>query len=118
MKRFIPALLLIAACGGGDDGAVAPDAEVGVDNVTEVSCTGATIAATITTGAGTYSPTSATISVGEIVEFTPASTHDVNGDDPGLTVPFGGDLCFSFDTAGTYGFHCSAHGFQGTVIAQ
>jgi plastocyanin len=49
----------------------------------------------------------------------PSSTsHDVNGDDPGLTVGLGGHKCFSFDAAGTYGFHCNPHGFQGSIVVQ
>lgn len=120
MKRYLPALLLIAACGGDDaagDDVDAPDAAP--SNVTEVSCGGATIAAEITTDGFAYSPTSATISVGEIVHFMPASSsHDVNGDDPNLTVGLGGNKCFSFDAAGTYGFHCTPHGFQGSIIVQ
>lgn len=116
---IIPALLVFAACGGDDGVQPAPDSEPVVgSNVTEVSCNGATIAATVTTVGFAYSPETTTISVGEVVEFTPDNSHDVNGDDPGLTVPLGGNLCFSFDEAGTYDFHCSPHGFQGSVVVQ
>jgi len=119
MHKLIPALLLLAACGGDDTSGTDPDAAPVTSDVTEVSCGGATIAATITTTGFNYSPTSATISVGEIVQFSPSSTsHDVNGDDPGLTVGLGGDKCFSFDAAGTYGFHCTPHGFQGSIVVQ
>jgi plastocyanin len=115
----LPALLVFAAC-GGDDGVTPadPDAEPVVSHVTEVSCAGATIAATVTTLGFAYSPETTTIGVGDVVEFTPDSSHDVNGEDPGLTVPLGGDLCFSFDEAGTYDFHCNPHGFQGSVVVQ
>ncbi len=112
-------LCSVAACsGGGDDGGSAPDAEPIVSNVTEVDCASATIAGTITTSGFTFSPDSLTISVGEVVEFDPMSSHDVNGTDPGLTVGLDGDACFSFDAAGTYDFHCTPHGFTGEIIVQ
>ncbi len=146
--RTIAMLLVLAGCTGDDGASVGPDAEAGDSHVTMVSCTGAAVAATVTTSGFAYSPETTTISIGEIVELMPGSLHDVNGDDPGLMVPLGGDLCFSFDegTTGTpiacdplqetppscsggyscvggfckrtYGFHCTPHGFEGAIVVE
>lgn len=114
---WISALLLsAAACGGGDDDGAQPDATANTD-VVSVSCAGATIAATVMTGVGTYDPVDTTISVGEIVEFDLGTGHDVTSSD-GFHVNFAGNGCFRFDAAGTYPFHCSAHGFMGSIIVQ
>ncbi len=119
---FAIACAAVSACGGGDDGGGGgddvADIDAGVSNVVSVSCAGATIAATVTTDGLAYSPVNSTIAVGDTVRFTPAGTHDVNGDEPGFDVPLGGDACFHFTAAGTYPFHCTPHGFQGSIVVQ
>ena len=35
--------------------------------------------------------------------------------DPGLNVGFGATKCLRFTAPGTFGFHCTPHGFAGTV---
>jgi plastocyanin len=118
LAKSMPALLLaLAACGGGGDDASTPDASSGAD-VQEVSCTGATIAVTFTTSGFAYSPASDTISVGEIVRFSPEASHDVVSNDSLFSVGLGGDGCFQFNTAGTYVFHCTPHGFTGTLTVE
>ncbi len=118
LTRVIPAIFLaLAACGGGDDGSTdqteQPDAEVVPGDVVNVDCAGATIAATISTSGFAFDPESSTISVGEIVHFTPATGHNVVGD--GWSVPTSGDECFRFDVEGLQEFSCTIHGFTGTL---
>lgn len=121
IAKTMPALFLaLAACGGGGGGGDDtgdPDAAASGD-VQSVSCTGATIAATFTTEGFAFSPTNATISVGEIVQFMPGSGHDVASDDDLFSVGFAGNGCFQFNTAGTYQFRCTPHQFTGQVIVQ
>jgi plastocyanin len=137
---------LIAACGGGSSPSDAPakDAPRVVDarpidgpaidgpvidapmidatpaTVFDVTCTGATIAATVTTVDGTnaYMPSAVTIAVGGIVKFTTSVSHDVNSTVPGLPVGFSTTACRQFTAAGTFGFFCSIHGFSGSVTVQ
>jgi len=110
-------LLAFAGCGGGgDDDSAAPDAMPG--DVVPVSCTGATIAATVTTMGFAYMPVDTTISAGEIVRFSPSTGHDVNDANNAFHVGFGGDACFRFDVVDAYTFHCSVHFFEGTVTVQ
>lgn len=114
--------VLGVGCGGGDGGgdgddATAPDASTAAA-VTEVDCASATIAELIVTDGAAYSPNAVTISAGEVVRFQPAATHDVASNDGLFSVGFGGDGCFRFDEAGSYTFHCTPHGFSGTVTVQ
>jgi plastocyanin len=130
MKYAVLLSAILAACGGDTSTTTKLDATgsgsgsgSGTTNkVTTVSCTGATIAATVTTGAPSemvYTPKATTITAGQIVEFKMGGAHNVrpsltNGD-PGLLVEFGADTCLKFSTAGTFGFYCQPHGFTGTV---
>ena len=119
LSFLVPALLAVAACGGGgddggDDTVDPPDAS-NAEAVEEVTCP-ATPAAEITTVGSAYSPMSVTIAPGEIVRFTPTATHDVNGEL--FDVPLGGEGCFQFNTAGTYSFRCTPHGFTGSVVVE
>lgn len=106
----------LASCGGDDGGGDdAPDA-AGGSAITSVSCAGATLAATVTTSGSAYSPQSSTIAAGGIVRFDPSATHNVSGE--GFDVPLGGEGCFQFSEAGTFGFSCTPHGFTGSIIVQ
>lgn len=66
-----------------------------------------------------YQPQAASIHVDDIVEFQMPSIHDVvpnaTNSDSGLEVDFGETKCLQFTKAGTFGFHCSPHGFAGSV---
>jgi plastocyanin len=142
MRRLALALALVvlAACGSDagkkTDAAMPPkdapridaarDArpvDAGVDapqHVFEIVCPPAP-AATITTndGVDAYMPSAVTISQNGIVLFTTSNFHNVvpnpMNSDPGLNVGFAQSKCLQFTTTGTFGFHCSVHGFTGTV---
>jgi plastocyanin len=124
--RLIAVSLLLAAC--GDDGGAGPlDSSVPIDSpaaatVMEVSCTGITANAMVTTSESTssYSPMATTITVGQVVKFTTSFTHDVKPNslshsDPGLLVGFNKTACLKFTAAGVFNFLCSNHGFVGTI---
>lgn len=121
----ISALALTAACGGGDDGnggtpdAPRPDAQP--STVMEVTCP-ATTPVTFTTQASSFSPSTATIAVGQTVKFVSTSTdHPIGpltGDplsDPGLRVPATQTKCFTFMATGTFKFICTVHSYLGTL---
>ena len=123
-KLTVALFLVLGGCGddggGGDD---QPDIDAGAEAVESVSCTGATIAQTITTDGFAYSPVDSTISVGEIVQFSPLATHDVQSGNPGspdglFTVGLGGTGCFQFNEAGDYPFHCGPHQFAGSLTVE
>jgi plastocyanin len=124
--RFGLALAICAsvACGGGSnpaDAKVFHDAPGGSATVMAVTCPG-TPAATVMDNTGVYSPMSVTITQGQIVKFVNDPTHDVSpnttGSDSGLHVDFGLTGCLMFTHTGTFGFHCSQHGFMGSVTVQ
>jgi plastocyanin len=125
-KTMAALFLVLGACGGGDDGGSGddtPDIDAAAASVVEVDCATATIAQTITTSGFAYSPATATISVGEVVEFTPMASHDVASGNPGspdglFSVGLAGQGCFQFNEAGTYPFHCTPHQFAGTLTVQ
>ena len=66
-----------------------------------------------------YQPTSSTIRLNDIVEFMMPLNHDVvpnaTMSDSGLNVLFGETKCLQFTKTGTFGFHCSPHGFVGSI---
>jgi plastocyanin len=77
---------------------------------------------TITMAHLMYSPTTLTVSVGTTVTWKNTDTiqHSVTSDtglfDSGLFSP-GGSYTHTFDTAGTYPYHCTIHaGMVGTII--
>ena len=108
-------LALAAACGGSDSKSDSP----GMATVAKVTCPG-TPAATITVNAGgtAYMPNTATIPVNGIVRYVITAAHNVTSTTPGLAVDFGQTQCMQFSAAGTFAFHCSVHGFMGTVTVQ
>lgn len=92
----------------------APDAQTSVQTVTCPATPDATV--TITT---VYVPMVTTITAGQIVQFVTQASHDVTpdtGQDPGVHVPFSKTECKKYTTAGTFSFHCSIHGFMGSVV--
>ena len=116
-------VLALAAC--NDGGAAAPDAsEVDAPTVAvkEVTCPAAPAASFVTTGT-MFSPSAATISVGQIVKLESNSLdHPIgpfNGDpsltDPALVVTAGRTKCFQLMRTGTFKFVCSAHFYVGTL---
>ena len=123
MSRFVAAfVLVIAACGDDGTSVDAPPAA----NVAAVDCASNAPTQTITaTGTmpdgsdGKFMPMSVTITKGQVVKFVMSQLHNMapnTGTDPALTVNFGETKCFKFNAAGTYNFHCTPHGFQGSVV--
>jgi plastocyanin len=115
------AIAAIAACSNSNSGT--PDAKKAVDapppTVMTVTCP-ATPDATVTTGvADAYVQPATTITQGQVVKFVMNAAHNVAPNttmsDSGLNVGFGATACLMFTHTGTFGFHCSAHGFMGTV---
>lgn len=74
----------------------------------------------VVTISSVYVPMVTTITAGQIVKFTTPSFHDVTpnaGQDPGIHVGFSQAAeCKKYTVAGTYSFHCSVHGFMGSVV--
>jgi len=125
-------LATLATCGSSDSGntdaaakkdstTATPDAVTGVETI---ACP-ATPDATMSNASGAFVATpgggsAATITVGQIVQFTTTSSHDATpntGVDPGVHVGFNQTSeCKKFTVAGTFAFHCSIHGFMGTVV--
>lgn len=128
MKLAI-AVLMLAACGGGDGDDPPADSPAGTDSTASAimvvtPCTGesATVTADPSDGATTYMPAATTISVGQIVKFDMPNAHNVApnsaAEDDGLNVGFGQTKCLKFTAAGTYKFKCTPHSFVGTITVQ
>lgn len=130
MPRALLVPIALAACAGSapaNPDAAPADARIDAPppTVLAVTCP-ATPDKTISAIDGndtTYTPSSVTIVVNQIVKFTMPSSHDVvpntiGTSDPGLTVNFNETKCLMFTKTGTFGFHCGPHTFAGTVIVQ
>jgi plastocyanin len=124
-RASLALLIMLAACSSSNS--KAPDAAPPIDaappTVMAVTCPGGTVP-TVTTDDNTFAftPSSTTISLGQIVKFTTSLTHNVvpnpTASDPGLVVDFNKTKCLQFTHAGTFGFHCAPHGFAGTITVQ
>lgn len=145
MRTAVPfafALSLLGACGSDStpviDAPVAIDADsdapVAIDamavdamavdavpsSVVEVACP-ANPASTVTAPGFSFTITQATITVGDIVQFTMPGTHSVVSGSPAGTndgrfsVGFNTTKCFRFTEAGTFEFWCNPHQFTGTL---
>jgi len=101
----------------------APDAHFGAQTVFPVDCATGTPAASFYATDGvntTYFPgPSATIAVGDVVQFTMSITHNVGPgpgpSDTGLRVDFMETACLKFTAAGPFNFQCTTHAFYGLV---
>lgn len=115
--RIAIVALALAAC--GSDSKTKSDSPAG-SAVQAVTCPPAPAATvTVNSGGTAYVPTSTSIAPGGIVRFVITAAHDVTSATPGLAVGLGGNtVCIQFPDPGTYNFHCSVHGFQGTVTVQ
>ena len=109
-------LLATTACGGDDGGGTAVDAPS--STVARVQCGGATIAGTVTAFGFAFTPMATTISVGQVVQFMMSATHNAISDEGLFTADFNATVCYRFDAARTYPFHCGPHGFTGTIVVQ
>jgi plastocyanin len=121
--------IVIGACGGDSNTADAPRGiDAAPSTAVMVTCP-ASPAATITTSdtAFAYTPSSATITQGQVVKFTMSSSHNVTPGhspvdtakaDSGLSVTFSATKCLMFTATGTFGFHCGPHLFNGTITVQ
>ncbi len=121
----------LVACGGGDDGGQSTiDAPKPIDartidaaapaTVTAIACPTTPDGAVATTDAQfSYMPNAVTIAQNGIVKFSTSPSHDVapniSGSDPGLVVGFNKTVCLKFSAKGAFGFHCTPHGFAGTI---
>lgn len=114
----------LAACSNSKtpaktDAPAATDAMT-ASSVVTVSCSTVTPAATITTSGLAYSPASATITQGQVVQFVMIqnSDHNVVSTTPNLSDDFNMTDCKMFTQPGTFQFHCSVHGFMGSITVQ
>jgi plastocyanin len=144
LKTLILILAATAACSSSNKATDAPksgsdakgtDAKVFMDaakvfmdapiasTVNIVTCTGASIAQTITTTANdTFMPTTATIAANGIIEFTTTDDHNFENK-PGAPAnalfrsanPGSQTVCLQFTVAGTFPFQCDVHGGMGMV---
>ncbi len=115
MRLGMGLAVLAAACGSSSTKSDSP----GSATVASVTCPPAVDATiTVNTSGTAYMPATASIPVNGIVRFVITPSHNVTSTTPGLSVDFGQTVCLQFSSAGAYNFHCSVHGFQGTVTVQ
>ena len=131
MTRYALIALVVCAACGSDNSSKQVDApkqqmDAPGSSVVSVSCSGITPAATVTINASGdgYMPATTNIMQGQVVMFMTTSIHDVfpghhaadsTITDPGIHVDFNMTGCRMFTQTGSYGFHCSIHGFDGTI---
>jgi plastocyanin len=89
-----------------------------------IACGGIAPDAVITTTGFAFTPSDVTISAGQVVQFSPASTHNMTAGAPGApTGEFATvtsmETCLRFTAAGSFPFFCSVHPtMAGTVTVQ
>jgi plastocyanin len=131
MLRTIVIVAALAACGAGSKSSQGDAAMSAHDappaTVVSMSCAGITPAGTVTISGASYSPSNTTIHQGQVVLFMTTADHDVSPGhlpadaavtDSGLHVTFNQTACLMFTQTGDFGFHCSVHGFNGTITVQ
>jgi plastocyanin len=122
-------LIVAAACGGNYSSstpasptpapsAAAPPASGGQSSSVSIPVGAAAL------GTAAFAPDALTVDAGTTVTWTNTdsvahtSTSDVSGWDSGIVAP-GGQFSRSFQTAGTYQYHCAIHpGMVGTVVVR
>lgn len=119
-------LMLTAACGGGSSSSpAAPSPTPSPAPPPSASSSSVTIpAGAAALGNRAYTPDEVNVAVGAQVTWTNTdavshtSTSDVNGWNSGVVAP-GGQFSFTFQTGGTFRYHCSIHpGMVGTVVVR
>ena len=131
-------MLLLAAAGACGGGSTGPDNSGGTNgggtNPPPPPGGGSgTTTAAVTVGNNLFSPATANVAPGTVVTWTWAScesdiygqtcvSHNVTFADGGGTSPVQttGSFSRTFNTAGTYNYHCSVHGaaMSGKVVVQ
>lgn len=113
-------LALIAACGGQSSTPTSPSTTTGAGNGTPITIVKG--AQNLTTTA--YNPDPLTISAGTTVTWTNSdSTPHTAVSDTGVftsgIINGGGNYSFTFQSKGTFTYHCSLHpNMVGTVVVQ
>jgi plastocyanin len=96
-----------------------PDAMVAA--VELISCSGETPVLTISAATGAYVPMNSTVTVGDVVQFTPGNpSHDMTSGTPPtpdgvFATPLGSTACLRFNQVATYAFYCTVHEFTGSI---
>jgi plastocyanin len=116
------AALPLAGCTGSGSTTATTAAETTMASMTaETAAAGTTTATTANTGgqavtieSNSFNPASLTIKVGETVTWTNKDSyaHTVTSDNGAFdsgNIASGSTFSFTFDTAGTYSYHCSIH---------
>jgi plastocyanin len=124
-RRFVWAagvVLLLAACGDGGDGTpVGPPSPGGTTFAVSI------VAFATNQGASAYNPNPLTIARGDRVIWTnnDSTTHTVTSDLPSAelgsgNIAAGTTYSYTFNTAGTFNYHCDVggHNMTGTVVVQ
>ncbi len=123
----LSALMLLAACGGS--GTSTGTSSTPAATATQAGNTQTVMITTDSSGNFAFSPASLTIKAGTTVMWknTTQAPHTVTSDDgtsfdSGSANPIaaqGGTFSFTFNTAGTFAYHCSIHPFmKATIIVQ
>ncbi len=117
-------LVLLTACGSSSSTPAAPTTPTPTSNpATATNTVSIPVGAQSLGGAG-YKPNPITVPVGTMVTWSNTdSTAHTASSDTGVfnsgTIPPGGTSSFTFQTAGTYPYHCNFHaGMVGSVIVQ
>jgi plastocyanin len=117
------AVVAFAGCGGDDDGDNGtPDGGAADVEIIPLANCPASVAEDIgTSGATAFTNGTVTISVGEVIKFTPTGGHDMQST-AGFawdTGALGTGACVKFNKAGSYPYRCSQHPVMtGTITVQ
>ena len=113
--------LLVVACGGGDE----TTTSAGVTDTTAATSStggqGQPVGSQIVISDYKFEPADITVKAGESVTWTNEDSvqHNVAADDGGFEGPLlskGESYTFTFDTPGSYPYHCTPHPFMKATV--
>jgi plastocyanin len=116
------AMVGLVACGGDDDGGDDGGGDDGGEDEVEIIAAGdcpATPDHEVTTNGNAYVDGTFSISVGDVVKFTPSGQHDMKSTGSGFSWDTGGlnqPACIKFNKAGAYPYVCSMHAMMTGVV--
>ena len=127
LLALLAGVLAASACGGSSDNKNTPvpvaTSPAGTPKTTQAATTPVAGGASVVMKNFAFDPKTVTIKVGQTVTWTnqDSATHTVTGDggiDSG-DLPKGQSYSKTFDTAGTFNYHCSIHpSMTGQVIVE
>ena len=120
----VASFVLAAACGSNSSTPSSPSPTPGSGGSGNAPNTVTIPSGAQSKGSSAYAPNPITVAAGTAVTWTnnDSTAHTATGDNGAFdsgTIPAGGSFSFTFQTRGTFPYHCTFHrGMVGSVVVQ